>query len=58
MAMKLYHGSNVTVSEPKILESSRALDFGNAFYMTSRLEQAKMGKAYSRTQEVRHACGG
>lgn len=41
MAIKLYHGSNVTVSEPKILESSRALDFGNAFYMTSRLEQAK-----------------
>lgn len=41
MAIKLYHGSNVTVSEPKILESSRALDFGNAFYMISRLEQAK-----------------
>ena len=39
--MKLYHGSNVEVREPKILQSNRALDFGTAFYMTSDYEQAK-----------------
>lgn len=39
--MKIYHGSNVEVKEPKILKSNRALDFGTAFYMTSDYEQAK-----------------
>ncbi len=39
--MKLYHGSNVEIREPKILKSNRALDFGTAFYMTSDYEQAK-----------------
>lgn len=39
--MKLYHGSNIEVREPKILKSNRALDFGTAFYMTSDYEQAK-----------------
>lgn len=39
--MKLFHGSNVEVREPKILQSNRALDFGTAFYMTSDYEQAK-----------------
>ncbi len=32
--MKLYHGSNVTVKNPRIIESKRALDFGNGFYLT------------------------
>lgn len=39
--MKLYHGSNIEVREPKILKSNRALDFGTAFYMTSDYEQAR-----------------
>ena len=39
--MKLYHGSNVQVREPKILESVRTLDFGTGFYLTSDYEQAK-----------------
>ncbi len=39
--MRLYHGSNVVVKEPKILESSRRTDFGVAFYLTTSLEQAK-----------------
>lgn len=38
--MKLYHGSNMEVSEPKILEKLRALDFGAGFYLTSSKEQA------------------
>ncbi len=38
--MLLYHGSNVAVKEPKIIESNRALDFGCGFYLTSDYEQA------------------
>ena len=39
--MKLYHGSNLEVKEPKIIVSNRTLDFGAGFYTTSSLEQAK-----------------
>ncbi len=39
--MKLYHGSNVVVREPKVLVSDRKLDFGTGFYLTSSFEQAK-----------------
>jgi len=38
--MKLYHGSNVIVRNPKILQSDRRLDFGTGFYLTSNYEQA------------------
>ncbi len=38
--MKLYHGSNVEVKNPKILQNNRFLDFGNWFYLTSDFEQA------------------
>lgn len=38
--MILYHGSNVEVSEPKLLKAQRALDFGKGFYTTTDLEQA------------------
>lgn len=39
--MYLYHGSNIEVSKPQILESDRRLDFGKGFYLTSSYEQAK-----------------
>lgn len=39
--MILYHGSNVDVRKPKIIESKRLLDFGIGFYLTSDYEQAK-----------------
>lgn len=39
--MKLYHGSNVEVKAPKIIDSGRALDFGKGFYLTSDYEQAR-----------------
>lgn len=39
--MKLYHGSNVAVVQPKIIVSNRTLDFGAGFYTTSILEQAQ-----------------
>lgn len=38
--MKLYHGSNVEVKNPKIRPKLRALDFGAGFYLTSGKEQA------------------
>ncbi|MCR5435557.1 MAG: DUF3990 domain-containing protein [Treponema sp.] len=38
--MKLYHGSNIEVTHPKILTSDRKLDFGSGFYLTSSYEQA------------------
>ena len=39
--MTLYHGSNVEVLEPKIIETNRALDFGTGFYLTTDYNQAK-----------------
>lgn len=39
--MVLYHGSNVVVEKPKILQSDRRLDFGTGFYLTSSYEQAE-----------------
>ena len=38
--MILYHGSNIEVRQPQILERLRALDFGAGFYTTSSREQA------------------
>ena len=39
--MKLYHGSNVAVKDPRILQSDRRLDFGTGFYLTSSYDQAE-----------------
>lgn len=39
--MKLYHGSNIAVEYPRILQSDRRLDFGTGFYLTSGYEQAE-----------------
>lgn len=38
--MIIYHGSNVTVEEPKILTPNRYLDFGAGFYTTTNYDQA------------------
>lgn len=38
--MILYHGSNVIVKEPRIIESNRFLDFGIGFYTTTNKDQA------------------
>ena len=38
--MRLYHGSNIEVIEPQLMQRVRALDFGQAFYLTSDFEQA------------------
>lgn len=39
--MILYHGSNVVVKEPKLIEQNRFLDFGYGFYTTTNKEQAE-----------------
>lgn len=39
--MICYHGSDVIVDYPKILESKRPLDFGGGFYATTNYDQAK-----------------
>ena len=38
--MRLYHGSNLTVSEPKLIIQNRFLDFGYGFYTTTNKDQA------------------
>jgi len=38
--MILYHGSNLTVSEPKLVKQNRYLDFGFGFYTTTNKTQA------------------
>ncbi len=38
--MILYHGSNVIVVEPKLIEQNRFLDFGFGFYTTTNKMQA------------------
>ena len=39
--MILYHGSNVEVKEPKLIDSDKGKDFGIAFYLTPIKEQAE-----------------
>ena len=39
--MILYHGSNVTVAQPKLIEQNRFLDFGYGFYTTTNKAQAE-----------------
>ena len=39
--MILYHGSNLTVPEPKLVVNNRFLDFGYGFYTTTNIVQAK-----------------
>ena len=38
--MFLYHGSNLPVKKPRLIEQTRGLDFGAGFYLTTREEQA------------------
>ena len=38
--MILYHGSNVIVSEPKLIQQNRFLDFGVGFYTKTNKLQA------------------
>lgn len=39
--MRLYHGSLDIVEHPRIIQSTRTLDYGKGFYTTTSYEQAK-----------------
>ncbi|MCL2002466.1 MAG: DUF3990 domain-containing protein [Oscillospiraceae bacterium] len=39
--MRLYHGSNLVVAEPRLVEQTRGLDFGAGFYLTTNQTQAE-----------------
>ena len=54
--MILYHGSDVIVKDPKIIESEKGKDFGPAFYLTPIKEQAdRMAKRKQRINGSQHA---
>ena len=38
--MILYHGSNVVVEKPRLIQQNRFLDFGTGFYTTENKTQA------------------
>jgi hypothetical protein len=38
--MQLFHGSNIEVAKPKLIDQTRGLDFGAGFYLTTSEEQA------------------
>jgi len=38
--MLLYHGSNMVVEKPRLIEQTRGLDFGPGFYLTTDEKQA------------------
>jgi hypothetical protein len=40
-SIQVYHGSDVLIKEPKIMQPVRALDFGHGFYTTTNIDQAK-----------------
>ena len=52
--MKLYHGSNLIVSEPKLIVQTRTLDFGKGFYTTPALKQAQ---SFSERVVKKHKAG-
>ncbi|MDR0443441.1 MAG: DUF3990 domain-containing protein [Treponema sp.] len=38
---QIYHGSDILVKDPKIIQPVRALDFGLGFYTTTNIDQAR-----------------
>jgi len=39
--MKIFHGTNVVIKQPKIINRFKTLDFGEGFYTTENEDQAK-----------------
>ncbi len=53
ICMKLYHGSDVVVTAPKIILRAKTRDFGAGFYTTSSKEQAlRWAKAVSKRNKT------
>jgi hypothetical protein len=40
-SIQVYHGSDILIKNPKIIQPVRALDFGHGFYTTTNIEQAE-----------------
>ena len=51
--MILYHGSNMIVENPKLIEQNRFLDFGYGFYTTTN----SVGEYIQAFYEVLHTTG-
>ncbi|MDR1951578.1 MAG: DUF3990 domain-containing protein [Bacteroidales bacterium] len=39
--MKIFHGTNIVIEQPKIMNRFKTLDFGEGFYTTENEDQAK-----------------
>jgi hypothetical protein len=39
--IKIYHGSDILIKTPRIIQPVRALDFGQGFYTTTNIKQAE-----------------
>ncbi len=50
--MRLFHGSTVCVSRPRLLAASRRLDFGAGFYTTSSETQARRWAQIKKRREA------
>jgi len=50
--MKLFHGSTVCVSQPRLRSTSRRLDFGAGFYTTSNEGQARRWAQIKKRREA------
>ena len=52
--MLLYHGSNITINNPQLVEQRHGLDFGPGFYLTTSEEQSAR---FSEIVVKRKKCG-
>lgn len=54
--MRLYHGNDQIVQEPRILEPNRRMDFGKGFYTTQSYAQAeKWARDVRKKRKAEHA---
>ncbi len=54
--MKLYHGTDLIVDNPKIISANRPLDFGDGFYLNTSYEQAKKWALSVKTRNNSNTC--
>lgn len=52
--MILYHGSNVVVSQPKLIPQNRFLDFGFGFYTTTNRKPLQNAPFYGLILLMKH----
>ena len=50
--MLLYHGSNIVVEKPQLINQTRGLDFGEGFYLTTNeLQAVRFSQIVTQRQE-------